>query len=165
MPTGRKRPPMWVIVLVVAVVLAGAGFGGYQLLFAKGTAAAGECAAVEGADDASKLSVVGCGGDTATFKIASKKELSESGCPDGAYRELRDAKNLLCLMPNFVEGKCYAADDKNQAFRVAACDDPETIKIGKVIEGSDEPEQCPGGNGIGYPEPPIAFCIDTPGAS
>jgi len=109
---GRKRLPIWVIALVVAVVLAGVGFGAYQVFF-KGGAAAGECVAVEGADDTAKLNAADCADDSATFIVASKKDLSEKGCPDGAYREVRDAKNLLCLMPNFREGKCYAADDKN----------------------------------------------------
>ncbi|WP_436493467.1 LppU/SCO3897 family protein [Actinokineospora sp. HUAS TT18] len=163
-PAGRKRLPIWVLALVAAVVLAGAGFGAYQLL-GKDAAAPGECAAVEGADDTAKLTPADCADENATFKIASKKELTEKGCPDGAYRELRDDKNLICLLPNFIEGKCFAPDEKNQGFRIADCAGTETIRISRVINDTDDPKDCPHGNGIGYPDPPVVFCIETPGTS
>jgi hypothetical protein len=163
--TGRRRPPIRIIALVAAVIIAGGGFVAYQAFFAKETAAPGECASVIGVAETAKLTVVGCSDKAATFKIALKKDLSETSCPEGAYRELRDDKALICLMPNFVAGNCYEADDENQAFKVTPCEGTESIEITEVLNGTTDPSSCPDGNGFGYPEPPTVFCIGTPGAS
>lgn len=164
-PTRRKSLPIWVIALVAALVLAAAGFGAYKLFFAKDTAAPGECASVAGTDDTAKLTIVDCGEKSATFKVALKKDKNETSCPEGAYRELRDEKNLICLMPNFIAGNCYESDDANQGFKIGSCENPESIKITQVINDSTDPSGCPDGNGLGYPEPKTVFCIETPGVS
>ncbi|MGQ0837035.1 LppU/SCO3897 family protein [Actinokineospora sp.] len=159
----RKLMPVWLIALV-AVLIAGGGFLVYRYVLADPSYAEGECAAVTGVDDTAKVDLVDCGDESATFKIATKKDADELGCPEGAYRELRNTDNLLCLMPNFAAGKCYEADDANQSFRVTGCESTEAIKITEVIEGSTDPTPCPGSNGLGYPEPPLVFCIQTPTA-
>lgn len=156
--------PIWALALVALLVVAAGGYGIYRLA-TSGGAASGECAAVTGADDAAQVQVVDCASESATFKVASRKDLSELGCPEGAYREIRTDEDLLCLMPNFLAGKCYVPDDANQAFRVAGCESPESIRISEVIEGTTDPSPCPEGSGLGYPEPPVVFCIETPGVS
>ncbi|MDQ3402018.1 MAG: hypothetical protein M3548_01305 [Actinomycetota bacterium] len=161
-PRGKKL--VWIIALVVVLVAAGA-FVVYEVSARGADAAPGECAMVTGADDAAKVEIVDCDDKSASFKVASKRDGAELGCPEGAYREVRTDGGLLCLMPNFVADTCYEADDANQSFRVSGCESDESIKITKVIDGSTDPSGCPAGNGLGYPEPPVVFCIDTPGAA
>ncbi|MBC6447178.1 LppU/SCO3897 family protein [Actinokineospora xionganensis] len=164
-PKRRKSLPIWVIALVAALVLAGVGFGAYQVFFAEDTTATLECGSVNGTDDTAKLTIVDCDEKSAVFRVAVKKDKAETSCPEGAYRELRDEKNLICLMPNFIAGNCYESDDANQAFKIGSCDSPEAIKITKVIDGTTDPSGCPNSNGLGYPEPKTVFCIETPGVS
>ena len=158
----RKRPPVWVIALVAVVVIAGVGFGGYLLWFAADAEAPGDCVSVAGLGEEAKMTAVGCAEKSATFKVASKRDKSDTSCPEGAYREIRDEQNLTCLMPNFIAGNCYVSDDTNQAFKVAACDNTEALKVTRVINGSTDPSGCPDGNGLGYPQPPTVFCVETP---
>ncbi|SDD27245.1 LppU/SCO3897 family protein [Actinokineospora iranica] len=162
-PRPRKLLPTWAVALI-AVLIAGVGFVLFRYVLADSPGAA-ECASVTGSDDAATVATADCGDEDATFRIAVKKDLSETGCPDGAYRELWTGENLLCLMPNFRAGNCYAEDDKNQSFRVSPCEGPDTIRISQVIDGTTDPSPCPNGSGLGYPEPPTVFCIETPGVS
>ncbi len=161
-PRARRKPlPIWAVALV-AVLIAGVAFVVLRLSSQDGGTA--ECTAVTGVNEDARAESKDCGDEAATFRVASTKDLSETGCPEGAYRELRTADDLLCLMPNFQADKCYVADDPNQSFKVAPCEDPSSIRISEVVEGSTDPSQCPGGNGLGYPEPPMVVCIETPGA-
>lgn len=155
--------PVWAVAALAAVLLAGAGFGAYQLLKPARSSASGECVAVTGADDAAEVRTVDCAADEAAFKLASTRGADDIGCPEGAYREVRAGSDLLCLMPNFVADTCYEADDANSGFKVADCSSQEAIRVSEVIEGTTDPSGCPDGSGLGYPEPPVVFCIETPG--
>ncbi|MFC7612690.1 hypothetical protein ACFQV2_02580 [Actinokineospora soli] len=117
-----------------------------------------------GADDAAKTEIVDCGSPTGTFKLASTRKLEEAGCPEGAYREIRTQSDLLCLMPNFVAGTCYVPDEPNAGFKAGDCGSQEAIRVSEVIEGTTDPSGCPDGSGLGYPDPPVVFCIETPEA-
>lgn len=155
----RRSVPLWAIALVVVLVAAGC----YALIrFLGSDSVAGECASVSGADEAAAVSIVDCDDDSAAFRVGTRLDDVAASCPEGAYRELPQDGELLCLMPNFRAGECYAADETNQSFKVTGCDSPESIRISRVIEGSTDPTPCPDGNGLGYPEPPTVFCIETP---
>ncbi|MGW5055543.1 LppU/SCO3897 family protein [Actinokineospora sp. NPDC004072] len=155
--------PVAVVAVLAAVVLAAAGVGVWLAVQPGGSSASGPCVAVAGPDDTAKAEQVDCDSSDATFKLASTRALGDDGCPEGAYREVRTSSELLCLMPNFVAGNCYDPDDANSAFVVADCSSAEAIRISEVIEGTVDPSGCPDGNGLGYPEPPVVFCIETPG--
>ncbi|GGS15874.1 LppU/SCO3897 family protein [Actinokineospora fastidiosa] len=156
--------PLVAVAVIAAVVLAAAGVGVYLALRPGATSASGPCMAVTGPDDTAKAEAVDCAAPDATFKLASTRSLDEVGCPEGAYREVRTGTELLCLMPNFVADTCYDPDDANSAFVVADCSSENAIRISEVIEGTTDPSGCPDGSGLGYPEPPVVFCIETPGA-
>jgi hypothetical protein len=151
------------VAVLAAVLLAGVGFGVYQLVKPARTSASGECVTVAGADDTAEVRTVDCAADNAAFKLASTRGLDDLGCPEGAYREVRTDSDLLCLMPNFMADTCYEADDANNGFKVADCSSQEAIRVSEVIEGTTDPSGCPDGSGLGYPEPPVVFCIETPG--
>ncbi|GLZ41509.1 hypothetical protein Acsp05_51330 [Actinokineospora sp. NBRC 105648] len=161
-PTVRPRKPLpaWAIALI-AVLITAVGFVVFRYVL-DDDAPTAECAAVTGADDQARVETVDCDDDAATFRVASRLDLSDNGCAEGAYRELRTDKQLLCLMPNFQAGRCYVADEPNQSFRVSGCESPESIRISQVLDGTADPSPCPEGNGIGYPEPPTVFCVETP---
>ncbi|MFC5286942.1 hypothetical protein ACFPM7_07750 [Actinokineospora guangxiensis] len=156
--------PLWALVAVVAVLLGAGGFAIYKAVAPGASSASGECVAVTGVDDAAKTEVVDCAAPTAGFKLASALDLEDAGCPEGAYREVRTDSELLCLMPNFVAGTCYVPDDPNAGFKAGDCADEVAIRISEVIEGTTDPSGCPDGSGLGYPDPPVVFCIETPSA-
>ena len=155
--------PLWALIAVVAVLVGAGGFAVYQALAPGATSASGECVAVSGADDTAKAEIVDCAEPAAGFKLASVRDLEESGCPEGAYREVRTSSELMCLMPNFVAGTCYVPDDPNAGFKAGDCADEVAIRVSEVIEGTTDPSGCPDGSGLGYPDPPVVFCIETPG--
>lgn len=154
--------PVWAVAALVAVLLGVGGFFVYQAVKPGAVAASGECVAVSGADETAKAEVVDCGSDTATFKLATTRKADDLGCPEGAYREVRTGSELLCLMPNFVAGSCYVPDDANAGFAVGDCGSELAIRVSEVIEGTTDPSGCPDGSGLGYPEPPVVFCVETP---
>ncbi|SES08002.1 LppU/SCO3897 family protein [Actinokineospora terrae] len=158
-PRRHKLLPLWAVALI-AVLITGIGFVVFRYVLADDPAAI-ECASVTGSGDSAKVAVVGCG-DAAAFRIASRKDLSAPGCAEGAYREMRTEKELLCLMPNFVKGNCYVPDEPNQAFKVGSCESSDAIKVVDELRDTSDPSPCPNGNGLGYPEPPIVFCLETP---
>ncbi|WP_156757541.1 LppU/SCO3897 family protein [Actinokineospora pegani] len=121
------------------------------------------CAVVQGADEDAALTELDCSDDAATWRVATTGDAA-GGCAEGAYRELRSGSTLTCLMPNFQAGRCYAPDDPNRAFVVTDCADPDAIRVTEVFEGSTDTTRCPDGNGLGYPDPPVAFCLETTGA-
>lgn len=164
-PQARKLLglPVWAVAAVLAVLLGAAAFLVYQAVKPGATAASGECVAVSGTDDAAKAEIVDCGADDAGFTLASTRGLDEVGCPEGSYREIRTGSELLCLMPNFIAGNCYVPDEPNAGFVVGDCGSELAIRISEVIEGTTDPSGCPDGSGLGYPEPPVVFCIETPG--
>jgi hypothetical protein len=149
---------------VSALVVALVAFAAFQVFDGGDDVRALDCASVTGADDTARLTPLPCDDGAATFRVVSRGGSVELGCPDGAYRELRTGGELTCLMPNFQEGRCYAPDDANRAFTVVACEDPSAIRITKVVQGTADTADCPGGNGLGYPDPPVAICIETPTA-
>lgn len=159
--TPRKRLPAWAVA-AIAVGIFVVAFLFLRYVAPGSSADAGNCASVTGDDDTAALTPLSCDDDEATFRVASTKD-GAAGCPEGAYRELRDGGTLRCLMPNFREGGCYEPDDENRAFRLADCTAAEAIRVTRVIEGSSDPAPCPGGNGLGYPEPPVVYCLETPG--
>ena len=159
--TPRKRLPAWAVA-AIAVGIFVVAFVVMRYVVPGTGSAAGDCASVTGADENAALSPLSCDDDNATFRIASTKDAAQS-CPEGAYRELRDGGTLRCLMPNFLAGRCYEPDDANRAFRQAGCDSAEALRVTGVLEGVSDPEPCPGGNGLGYPEPPVVYCLETPG--
>ncbi|GLW93006.1 LppU/SCO3897 family protein [Actinokineospora globicatena] len=157
-PRRHKLLPLWAVG-IIAVLIAGVGFVVFRYVLADDAPA--ECATVTGAGDTATVEPVSCA-DTAAFRIASRKDPSAAGCAEGAYREMRTDKELLCLMPNFVKGNCYVPDDPNQAFKVGSCDSPDAIKVVDELRDTSDPSPCPNGNGLGYPEPAVVFCLETP---
>ncbi|GAA2969109.1 LppU/SCO3897 family protein [Actinokineospora diospyrosa] len=158
----RKMLPLWAVA-IIAVLIAGIGFVVFRYVLDDDGPANAECASVSGSGDDAKVEIVGCG-DSAAFRVAARKDLSATGCAEGAYREMRTDKDLLCLMPNFLAGKCYVPDDPNQAFKVGSCEAQDAIRVTEELSNTSDPSPCPDGNGLGYPEPPVVFCLETPNA-
>lgn len=163
-PQARKLfgLPVWAVAAVLAVLLGAGAFLVYQAVKPGASAASGECVAVSGVDDAATTETVDCGAQNAGFKLASVRDLDEPGCPEGAYREIRTSSELLCLMPNFIAGNCYVPDEPNAGFVVGDCASELAIRISEVIEGTTDPSGCPDNSGLGYPDPPVVFCVETP---
>jgi hypothetical protein len=115
---------------------------------------AGQCAGISGAADAPRFTALDCGADQANVKVA--KVVDQGACPTGgAGYSTYTSGVTFCLMPNFVEGSCYAQDQEAGLLRVP-CGTARSVKVAKVLGGG---AACGDQRTVAYPEPPVTFCL------
>jgi len=160
---GAKR----VVVSILAfLVVAGGIYAVKYFMSDAANAKAGECVSIS-QESGDKVNVDGidCGEDKATYKVGKVLDKDTATCPEGGvYSEVTPASSVgdgykLCLMPNLIEGACYTPDTTGEAFNKTECKGPETIKIAKVINGSNDTAECAEGAGMSFPEPAVTFCL------
>jgi hypothetical protein len=116
--------------------------------------AAGQCAGISGAADAPRFTALDCGSDQANVKVA--KVLDQGSCPTGGSSYSTYTSGVtFCLMPNFVEGACYAQDQEAGLLKVP-CGTAQSVKVAKVLGGG---AACGEQRTVTYPEPPVTFCL------
>ncbi|MFE1594372.1 hypothetical protein [Nocardia sp. NPDC058705] len=126
--------------------------------------AAGSCVEVsDNAADAMKATVGDCSAATSNYRIV---KLGADCAADNAVFNgtVADAKNALCLAPNFAEGNCYADAGKRPA-KAVACTAPEaSFKVVKRIDGETDELLC-GADATQFrtvPDPKTTFCMAKP---
>ncbi|NUS65134.1 MAG: hypothetical protein HOQ46_15975, partial [Saccharothrix sp.] len=150
------------VVLLVGIV----AYGVRYLTSDAANAEVGDCVSVSAeSDNRAQVDTLDCSADKASYKVGKVLEATDATCPeDGLYTEIVPAGGVgdgykLCLLPNMAEGACYKPDE-GTGFVKTECVGPETIKVTKVIQGSSDLEACPDGAGMGYPEPPVTYCLE-----
>ncbi|WP_446224264.1 LppU/SCO3897 family protein [Nocardia sp. IBHARD005] len=130
-----------------------------------GAVAVGSCVEVsDNAADAMKATVGDCSSAKSSYRIA---QLGTADCTAGNATfngTVGDAKNTLCLVPNFAEGSCYA-DAGTRPAESVACTAPEaSFKVVKRIDGETDELLC-GVDATQFrtvPEPKTTFCMAKP---
>ncbi|MEV0540472.1 MULTISPECIES: hypothetical protein [Nocardia] len=130
-----------------------------------GAVAVGSCVEVsDNAADAMKATVGDCSSAKSGYRIA-KVGTADCAADNAAFNgTVGDAKNTLCLAPNFAEGSCYA-DAGNRPAKSVACTAPEaTFKVVKRIDGQTDELLC-GVDATQFrtvPDPKTTFCMAKP---
>lgn len=163
----RNRRPLVIAVLAV-VAVAAIGFAVFMVVRDGGSLAAGDCASVEGGTSQAEAKPVAtaadCGDAKAGYKVGKVVDGVDAACPEeGLYTEAlpeSGSTQTLCLLPNMVEGACYAPDERGDGFLKSECAGGDAIKVTKVVEGSTDTTQCPDGAGMSYPEPAVTYCLE-----
>ncbi|TQM81454.1 hypothetical protein FHX81_3819 [Saccharothrix saharensis] len=150
---------------IVGVVVAGVIAG------ATGPAGAepGDCIKVVSASvtDAD-VEKVDCSSAEAAFKVAANLDSSSDSCPDGDYAEYSDSGGRrsdgfkLCLMLNAAEGDCFKQEGTIVAGKTTkvTCDSSATYKVGKVIAGRADENECESGDTVSvYSQPATTICL------
>ncbi|GGP35006.1 LppU/SCO3897 family protein [Saccharothrix coeruleofusca] len=164
-PGGNRRRGLIAGLAVVAA--AAIAFAVFMVVRDGGSLAAGDCAAVQGGASQAEAKPVAaaadCGDDKAGYKVGKVVEGADAACPEeGLYTEAlpeTGSTTTLCLLPNMVEGACYAPDERGDGFVKSDCAGGDTIKVTKVVQGSTDTTQCPDSAGMSYPEPAVTYCL------
>jgi hypothetical protein len=113
----------------------------------------------------STLQTVDCGADNAVLKVGKRLDNDTDTCPAEGFYQPYPAEGKpnegfrLCLMPNLAEGACYKLDETGDNYIKGECKGLDTLKVVKVINGSDDTGACPDGAGESYPEPKLTYCF------
>ncbi|WP_367132912.1 collagen-like protein [Saccharothrix sp. HUAS TT1] len=163
--TGAKALVAVVVLGIVGVVVAGvlAGING------PAGAEPGECIKIvsAGVTDAD-VEKVECSSPEAAFRVAAHLDSSADSCPDGDYAEYSDSGGRrsdgfkLCLMLNAAEGDCFKQEGTIVAAKTTkvTCDSSATYKVGKVIGGVADENECESGNTVSvYSQPATTICL------
>jgi hypothetical protein len=150
------------LVVVVGVVFAFNVFGSKN----PSSAAAGDCVSLSGQTvKDSTLQTVDCAADNAVLKVGKRIDNDTDACPAEGFYQPYPAEGKsnegfrLCLMPNLAEGACYKLDANGDNYVKGECKGLDTLKVVKVINGSDDTGACPDGAGESYPEPKLTYCF------
>lgn len=157
-----------VVIMLATLAVAGASMVAAFTVLGDSTASAavksGECVTVANHSE-SRADVTGtsCQDGKATFKVGKVLADASANCPEAEDDYTAIVPNsgvaTLCLLPNFVEGACYKSDDNYENWTQSTCEGEGTVKITKVISGSNDVSGCPDSEGMGYPEPPVTYCV------
>ncbi|MFE9743767.1 hypothetical protein ACFYOT_02570 [Saccharothrix saharensis] len=150
-----------IVGVVVAGVIAGAtGPAGAE---------AGDCIKVVSASATdADVEKVDCSSAEAAFKVAANLDSSNDSCPDGDYAEYSDTGGRrsdgfkLCLMLNAAEGDCFKQEGSIVAAKTTkvTCDSSATYKVGKVIAGRADENECESGDTVSvYSQPATTICL------
>ncbi|MEV0680934.1 hypothetical protein AB0I60_30905 [Actinosynnema sp. NPDC050436] len=115
----------------------------------------GDCATVSGQADRPRYEVADCAAERANVKVAKVVDQADRCPAGGAAYSTYSGPVTLCLMPNFVEGSCYA-QDADAGLRKVDCGTAEAVKVVKADRGTTT---CGSGRAVSYPEPPVTFCL------
>ncbi|WP_158848411.1 LppU/SCO3897 family protein [Saccharothrix deserti] len=138
----------------VAVVVAGA-FAYTLLDGGPRSPEPGVCGSIERADEGTRYRALDCASEHANVRVAKVVD-DASQCPKGgAPYTVFTRSSTLCLIPNFVVGACYQGD-RNAGMRKVDCTTAEAVR---VASAAPEPEDCPNGQKLTYPEPAVTFCL------
>jgi hypothetical protein len=164
--SGRGR--LIAIIAVAVVVILGIVYA----VFALGgndpkDASAGDCVSFSAPSlkDSDKVETVDCDNDKALLKVGKVIGNDTDTCPDAGFYQQYPADGKppqgfrLCLLPNLAEGSCYKLDDLSENYLKGECKGLDTLKVVKVINGSDDTGACPDGAGESYPEPKLTYCF------
>ncbi|MFE2750877.1 hypothetical protein ACFXGA_02615 [Actinosynnema sp. NPDC059335] len=132
-------------------------------------AEAGDCIKVISASvtDAD-VEKIDCSSGEAAFKVAANLDSSTDSCPDGDYAEYTDSGGRrsngfkLCLMLNAAEGDCFKQEGSIVAAKTTkvACDSGATYKVGKVVTGRADENECESGDTVSvYSQPATTICL------
>lgn len=109
---------------------------------------------------------------------ANVYELADKGgpstlCPDekregSMYYGYMDEFTTSCFALNLVPDQCYLieGDRNNPSLNVDNCSNtrPGEMRVVQRIDGSTDSSGCPPGvKGVGYPTPPIVYCLERVG--
>ncbi|OKI36137.1 hypothetical protein A6A25_22370 [Saccharothrix sp. CB00851] len=155
-----------VVLGIVGVVVAGI----IANLTGPSGAEAGDCIEVisASATDAD-VEKIDCSSPEAAFKVAAYLDSSADSCPDGDYAEYSDRGGRrsngfkLCLVLNAAEGDCFKQEGSIVAAKTTkvACDSGgATYKVGKVVTGRADENECESGNTVAvYSQPATTICL------
>ncbi|MFI9010385.1 hypothetical protein ACIGNX_24430 [Actinosynnema sp. NPDC053489] len=154
-----------VAVAVVGIVVAGI----VANLNGPAGAEAGDCIKVVSASvtDAD-VEKVDCSSPEAAFKVAANLDSSADSCPEGDYAEYSDSGGRrsdgfkLCLMLNAAEGECFKQEGSIVAAKTTKvpCDSSATYKVGKVVTGRADENECESGDTVSvYSQPATTICL------
>ncbi|WP_051773172.1 LppU/SCO3897 family protein [Saccharothrix sp. NRRL B-16314] len=117
----------------------------------------GVCGHIERADEGhgARYRAIDCAAEHANVRVAKVVD-DASQCPTGGSPYTTFTRSAtLCLIPNFVEGVCYAGD-KMVGMRKVACTSAEAVRVTSAAKGRAE---CANGHKVTYPEPAVTFCL------
>lgn len=171
---GRSRAVAIVSAILVVVLLAAAGLVINHLRTSHdATKDVGKCVTLSGSKDDVKTKRVDC--STAGSYYVAKAGAAET-CTDvtdtdknygGTYDEITVQRSgssaKMCLVPQLVEGSCYAEDLNDLTYQSIDCSDPDAyIRVDQIIEEYDA--TCPDTStgGLTYDTPARTYCISQP---
>ncbi|WP_439383967.1 LppU/SCO3897 family protein [Amycolatopsis lexingtonensis] len=176
---GQPAIPHWFtvkvrITLAVCVVLALAlgslAALGLNSLDGSGTPSDGDCLYLtrEGGDRTA-YHRVGCGSDSATYKVERAYSGSLS-CSSNGYVRFKTttgsgAGRTLCLALNVRTGDCLRDIDDEVRVAKVSCSDPSATERAEVLTGSRDRTDCEGADDIRFYSGPPArvVCLAPPG--
>lgn len=129
-----------------------------------GAVAVGSCVQVsDNAAGAMKATAGDCSSGTSNYRIV---QLGADCAADNAVFDgtVGEAKNSLCLAPNFAEGSCYADAGKRPAVSVDCTAAEASFKVVKRIDGETDELLC-GMDATQFrtvPDPKTTFCMAKP---
>jgi hypothetical protein len=113
-----------------------------------------------------------CASPVNTYLLAAKGG-SSATCPDGkregsVYDRYTDGSTILCFALNLKQGQCYLVSGERDSPRLSLgdCNDTQSgvMRVVQRIDGSTDSSGCPPGvKGVGYPTPPIVYCLERVG--
>lgn len=167
-PKPKKKFGFVGLIVALLVAAAGAGYYFWQSYQTDKLLAVGNCVAVSGTNFSPKIDEAKCDdASKATYKVVLvKKDGSECG-DDYAEYYVTDKYNkriaAYCMIPNFLEGKCYTGGNSAADLKMVECTDPTAkVKLVKRLDGTDG-TQCPA-----QTEPYVisgantTYCVGTP---
>ncbi|TCJ94192.1 LppU/SCO3897 family protein [Nocardia alba] len=151
--------PMAAMALVAAVVSCSSDDSS-----SVGAVAAGSCVEVgDNTADAMKATVGDCSSAKSNYRIV--RVGADCAADNAAFNgTVGDAKNTLCLAPNFAEGSCYADAGKRPAKAVDCTAAGASFKVVKRIDGQTDELLC-GMDATQFrtvPDPKTTFCMAKP---
>ncbi|WP_053718651.1 LppU/SCO3897 family protein [Saccharothrix sp. NRRL B-16348] len=158
------------LVAVVALGIVGVVVAGIIAnVTGPGGAEAGDCIKVVSASVSdADVEKVECSSQEAAFKVATRLDSSADNCPDGDYAEYSDSGGRrsngfkLCLMLNAAEGDCFKQEGSIVAAKTTkvTCDSSASYKVGKVIAGRADENECESGDTVSvYSQPATTICL------
>ncbi|MBY8852772.1 hypothetical protein K7G98_32910, partial [Saccharothrix sp. MB29] len=131
---------------------------------------AGDCASVTGTATKPEYKTVDCGAAEANYTVGKVLDSTSASCGgDGVYDEYtetarRGPDSKLCLMPNFVEGKCYelTSSTTQMGYPPVDCGQPQVFELVKAVKGSADGSACGDATPLVYDEPKTTFCFGEP---
>jgi hypothetical protein len=114
----------------------------------------------------SEVQVEPCSAPTALARVA-KKYKGTKNCPSDHYGTLEGGGDGYCLEDNLTVGACYNQSLFSHMFEQTACTpgflpNNPTLKVALRREGVNDPGLCRiEQQVIGFPEPPLTYCMDV----